>query len=197
MSNQPGWGAPQQPYAPTPQPPRKTGAGKVVGLSCLGVLVACLLIAVVAVAAFSDGDGGSNRPDTSVAATPGETAEEPGEASKSEEKAGSSNKEEAKPEGDAKATSTQAQRFKTFVEKNGTPTEKEAVRHVTKVQGADEQNDIMDAAEVFTDYSGGMMGTHANDGKLIASAFADWRDSENGLVTVYDKDGEILSNGNF
>ncbi len=106
-------------------------------------------------------------------------------------------KDVAKPEGDAKATATQAERFEAFVEKNGTTTEKEAVRHVTKVQGADEQNDIMDTAEVFTDYSGGMMGTHAEDGKLIASAFADWRSSENGLVTVYGGDGEILSNGNF
>lgn len=198
MSNQPAWGAPQQPYPPTPQPPRKTGAGKVIGLSCLGVLAACLLIAVVAVAAFSDGDGESKRPDTSVAATPMKTAEQPEEAPESEGKAGNPpGKDVAKPEGDAKATATQAERFKAFVEKNGTTTEKEAVGHVTKVQGADEQNDIMDTADVFTDYSGGMMGAHSKDGKLIASAFADWRSSENGLVTVYDRDGEILSNGNF
>jgi hypothetical protein len=65
------------------------------------------------------------------------------------------------------------------------------------VTGADEQNDILDSAEVFTDYSGGLLGPHAGDGKLIASAFASCYDSENGLVTVYDKNGEVLSNGNF
>jgi hypothetical protein len=37
---------------------------------------------------------------------------------------------------------------------------------------------------------------------LVASAFADWQKSrgqasENGLVTVYDKNAEILSNGQF
>ncbi|MET8094844.1 hypothetical protein ABZV29_00015 [Streptomyces sp. NPDC005236] len=57
-------------------------------------------------------------------------------------------------------------------------------------------------ADVYTDYSGGMFGPHANDGKLIASAFADWqksrgKSSENGLVTVYDKGAETLSNGKF
>ncbi|KAF4405549.1 hypothetical protein CRI70_23660 [Streptomyces sp. Ru87] len=106
---------------------------------------------------------------------------------------------EAEPEAakDEPAEKSQAEQFKDFVTKNGTPQEKEAARHVTKVQGADEQNDFLDSAEVYTDYTGGLMGPHQADGKLLASAFADWKDSENGLVTIYDADGEILSNGNF
>ena len=71
------------------------------------------------------------------------------------------------------------------------------MKHVTKVTGADKNNDILDTAEVFTDYTGGLIGPHASDGKLIASAFASCYESKNGLVTVYDEKGEILSNGNY
>ncbi|CAM5351277.1 putative protein OS=Streptomyces tendae OX=1932 GN=GUR47_27775 PE=4 SV=1 [Streptomyces tendae] len=92
---------------------------------------------------------------------------------------------------------SQAEQFQAFVRKNGTPGEKDAVAHVTKVQGADEQNDILDAADVYTDFTGGIMGEGTGPAKLIASAFADWKDSENGLVTVYDADGELLGNGQF
>lgn len=81
--------------------------------------------------------------------------------------------------------------------KNGTPKEKAAVAHVLKVQGADQQNDILDSADVYTDFTGGLMGEGSGPSKLIASAFADWKDSKNGLVTVYDADGEIITNGNF
>ncbi|WP_208840492.1 hypothetical protein [Streptomyces sp. 2BBP-J2] len=92
---------------------------------------------------------------------------------------------------------SQAEQFKAFVEENGTAQEKEAVSHVTKVQGADEQNDILDTADVYTDFTGGIMGEGTGPAKLIASAFADWKQSENGLVTVYDADGELLGNGQF
>jgi len=92
---------------------------------------------------------------------------------------------------------TQAEEFTACVNKNGTPTEKTAVKHVTKVTGADKQNNILDAAEVYTDYSGGMMGPHQGEGKLIATAFTSCYESDNGLVTVYDKDGEMLSNAQF
>ncbi|WP_405845523.1 hypothetical protein OG528_05720 [Streptomyces platensis] len=51
--------------------------------------------------------------------------------------------------------------------------------------------------KMSTDFTGGLMGPHQSEGKLIASAFADWKESKNGLVTVYDVKGEILSNGNF
>lgn len=98
---------------------------------------------------------------------------------------------------DAASKRTPAEEFKAFVDGHGTATEKRAVKHVTKVHGAEEQNDVLDAPEIYTDYSGGITGPHQTDGKLIASAFADWKHSKNGVVTVYDKDGEILSNGEF
>lgn len=99
-------------------------------------------------------------------------------------------------------TKSAVQQFKEYVSKNGTPTEAAAVKHVTKIQGGDDINNILDTADVYTDYTGGMMGGHANDGKLIATAFADWQQSrgkasENGLVTVYDANAEVLSNGKF
>src|SRR5690606_31844260 len=99
--------------------------------------------------------------------------------------------------GKGAGTLSQAEQFKAFVEKNGSPQEKKAVAHVTKVQGAEEQNDILDAADVYTDFTGGLMGEGAGPAKLIASAFADWKQSKNGLVTVYDANGELLGNGEF
>ena len=94
-------------------------------------------------------------------------------------------------------TRTQAEEFTACVNKNGTPTEKAAVGHVTKVTGADKQNNILDSVEVYTDFTGGLVGPHANEGKLIATAFTSCYESDNGLVTVYDKDAEILANANF
>lgn len=91
------------------------------------------------------------------------------------------------------ATSSQAERFQECVGRTGTASEKKAVKHVTKVTGADEHNRIADLADVYTDYSGGLMGEHAGDGRLIASAFTSCYKSSNGLVTVYDKDGELLA----
>jgi hypothetical protein len=54
-------------------------------------------------------------------------------------------------------------------------------------------------AEVFTSYTGGMMGPNAGKGKLIAGAFATCTSTSNGsgLVTIYDAGGEMLSNGNY
>ncbi|MFI8834424.1 hypothetical protein ACIGPN_25815 [Streptomyces afghaniensis] len=40
-------------------------------------------------------------------------------------------------------------------------------------------------------------GPHQGEGKLIASAFTSRYESKNGLVTVYDKDGELLANANY
>ncbi|MFD6414848.1 hypothetical protein [Streptomyces sp. NPDC060194] len=99
--------------------------------------------------------------------------------------------------GPAAEEKTQAEAFQACVAKSGTPTEKSAVEDVTKVTGTDKRNDILDAAEVYTDFTGGMVGPHAGKGKLIASAFASCHESGNGLVTVYDQDGEILSSGNY
>jgi hypothetical protein len=163
------------PQAVPPQPRRNWFARHKV-LTAIGAL-----ISVIAIGGIVSG-GGKDSDDSDGSGT-----------------AASAPRKQADPEqGDVKpADKSQARQFTDFVAKNGTPTEKAAVKHVTKVQGADKQNDVLDSAEVWTDYSGGMMGPHASDGKLIASAFADWKDSENGLVTVYDAEGEILSNGNF
>ncbi|MBQ0883342.1 hypothetical protein KBZ94_00120 [Streptomyces sp. RM72] len=155
----------------------KIALGAVVGIAVIGALSA------------NSGDGdGDARSDGRTSASSGEKADGG--------KAGGGS--DAKPAEDkAVEKASQAEQFKAFVRKNGTPKEKDAVSHVTKVQGADEQNDILDAADVYTDFTGGIMGEGTGPAKLIASSFADWKDSENGLVTIYDADGELLGNGQF
>lgn len=176
---QPNQPHPQQPGygAPAPQPPKKRGVGKIAGLGCAGIL------ALFVIAAVATGGGGDESSDTSNKDKAVAAEGKPGDDSP--EKAGSADE---KP---------QAEQFRSCVAENGTATEKAAVEHVTKVTGADKRNDILDAAEVFTDFSGGMMGPHQGEGKLIASAFTSCYESENGLVTVYDKDGELLANANY
>lgn len=156
----------------------------------LGAVVGIVVIGVVS-ANSGDGDNGNgnggNGGGTSAAAdkNAGDKAGKADDAAKSD----------AGDKGASKAS--QAEQFKAFVAKNGTPKEKDAVAHVLKVQGADQQNDILDSADVYTDFTGGLTGEGSGPSKLIASAFADWKDSKNGLVTVYDADGEIITNGNF
>lgn len=159
----------------------------------LGAVVGVVVIGAVS-ANSGDADGGSTGKGSSTSAR-----QQPGGA-------GAGGGADAKPAGDEAGgksvdkgveKASQAEQFKAFVKKNGTPQEKQAVAHVTKVQGAEEQNDILDAADVYTDFTGGIMGEGTGPAKLIASAFADWKQSENGLVTVYDAEGELLGNGNF
>lgn len=172
---QPGYG-----YPPAPQPPKKRGFAKIAGLGCAGIL-AIIVIAAIATSGGGDDSSDTSNKDKAVAAdsnaaddtATGEAKEEP-----AEEK-------------------TQAEQFQACVAKSGTDTEKAAVKHVTKVTGADKRNDILDAPEVFTDFTGGLVGPHAGEGKLIASAFTSCYESDNGLVTVYDKGGEILANANY
>jgi hypothetical protein len=167
----------------------KIALGAVVGIAVIGAMSA------------NSGDGdGDARSDSRASASAGEKAG--GAKADGDEKTDGGEKTDgasgAKPaEGKAVEKASQAEQFKAFVRKNGTPKEKDAVSHVTKVQGADEQNDILDAADVYTDFTGGIMGEGTGPAKLIASAFADWKDSENGLVTIYDADGELLGNGQF
>jgi hypothetical protein len=167
----PGYGA------PAPQPPKKRGVGKIAGLGCAGIL------ALFVVAAVATGGGGDDSSDTS-------------NKDKAVAADGKSGSDGAKKAGAAEEK-PQAEQFRDCAAKNGTATEKAAVEHVTKVTGADKRNDILDAAEVFTDFSGGLMGPHQGEGKLIASAFTSCYESKNGLVTVYDKDGELLANANY
>ncbi|MFI6093181.1 hypothetical protein [Streptomyces sp. NPDC051218] len=173
----PGWGAqPQQ--SPQPHPPKKSKTGKTLGFGCLGVVALIVVVAVFGAATggdSTDGAGSDQAATTNDKPTSGEAKKDP----PSEDKA------------------SQADQFKACVAKGGSASEKAAAKHVTKVTGADKNNDVLDAAEVFTDFTGGIMGPHASDGKLIASAFGSCYDSENGLVTVYDKSGEMLSNGNY
>ncbi|OWA10739.1 hypothetical protein B9W64_21845 [Streptomyces sp. CS159] len=171
----------------------KIALGAVVGIAVIGAMSA------------NSGDGeGDGKSDSRTSASAGENADggakDKGGAEKGDEKGGEKpgGAADAKPAEDkAVEKASQAEQFKAFVQKNGSPNEKDAVSHVTKVQGADEQNDILDAADVYTDFTGGFMGEGSGPAKLIASAFADWKDSENGLVTVYDADGELLGNGQF
>lgn len=163
----------QTPQFGSPQPPPKKKKR-----GCLYVFLGATVIGIIIAAASSNGSKGTSDPDP----TPTRPALTGGKNDKS--------------------SASSVEQFKAYVAKNGTATEKAASQHVTKIQGADKKNDILDAPEVYTDYSGGITGPHTSDGKLIASTFADWMtsrdmDSKNGLVTVYDKTGEILSNGNY
>ncbi|WP_431993487.1 hypothetical protein [Streptomyces albogriseolus] len=154
----------------------------------LGAVVGIVVIGAVSANA-GDSDTGTADKGTSASAD-----RQPGGAKDAGAGAGA-DAGEGKEKAEKKAS--QAEQFKAFVGENGTAQEKEAVSHVTKVQGADEQNDILDTADVYTDFTGGIMGEGTGPAKLIASAFADWKQSENGLVTVYDADGELLGNGQF
>ncbi|WP_328428056.1 hypothetical protein [Streptomyces sp. NBC_00443] len=187
---QPGYGYPQQPGwgAPPPQPPKRK-TGKVLGIIG-GVFVG--LIVIGAIAGGGDDSTDSSNKDKAIAATSDKPKAAEEAADKPADEAADKPAEEA-----PAADKSQAEQFKDCVTKSGTAAEKAAVGHVTKVTGADKSNDILDAAEVFTDYSGGFMSENAGDAKLIASAFASCYESENGLVTVYGKDGDMISNGNY
>ncbi|MFF4473363.1 hypothetical protein ACFYZ3_27795 [Streptomyces sp. NPDC001599] len=169
------------------------------GMKTKIVLGAVVGVAVVGALSANAGDGdGDTRSDNRTSASAGEKQDGAGADGAKTDGAKTDGASEAKPAEDkAVEKASQAEQFKAFVRKNGTPKEKDAVSHVTKVQGADEQNDILDAADVYTDFTGGIMGAGTGPAKLIASAFADWKDSENGLVTIYDADGELLGNGQF
>jgi hypothetical protein len=154
-----------------------------------GKWIAGGIVALVVIGAASGGNDDTSKP----------KADKPAVVQSETPKAAGKSKATSKPKAAPKSVKEQ---FAAYVTKHGTATEVAAVKHVTKVQGGDEINNILDTADVYTDYSGGMFGQHGNDGKLIASAFADWqksrgKSSDNGLVTVYDKDAETLSNGKF
>ncbi|MFJ8200001.1 hypothetical protein [Streptomyces sp. NPDC096152] len=197
---QPGWNGQQQPgqtpaewagpaappqWGPPPQPPRKSGAGKIIGFGCLGIVALFLLIGIIGAVASGGSDStDSSKKDKAVSAASGEP------------KVDQSQKAPAKEE-PAQGTKSQAEQFQACVAKSGTPTEKAAVKHVTKVTGTDKRNDVLDAAEVWTDYTGGFMSSNAGDAKLIASAFTSCYESKNGLVSIYGKDGDLIANANY
>ncbi|MEV7466136.1 hypothetical protein AB0O20_06425 [Streptomyces kronopolitis] len=189
MTYQPAPGQQPHPGMYPPPPPKKLGTGAKIGIGCGGAFAALLVIGIIGAAV---GGGSDDKPSTKAdkaAAAPKEEAKAKSDAKPAEKK----NKPKPKPA----APESAADQLKAFINKRGTPAEKTAATHITKVQGAGDQNNILDTADVYTDYTGGMIGPHAADGKLIASAFADWKNSKNGLVTIYDAKGEILSNGKF
>ncbi|MFG2424430.1 hypothetical protein ACGFWD_36005 [Streptomyces sp. NPDC048448] len=173
--------------APAPGPPRKRGVGRVAVLGCLGVLGLAVIIGIAGAAggggADGDGDGDSGASNSSS------VHNEAKNEAKNDARDGSG-------AGDA-GPGSRAADFRSCVDKNGSAAEKAAVRHITRVTGADERNNILNAPEVFTDFSGGLTGPHQGEAKLIASAFSSCYESDNGLVTVYDRTGEILANGDF
>ncbi|MFC8707172.1 hypothetical protein ACFUIV_34035 [Streptomyces anulatus] len=192
---QPGWG--QQPHQGAPggfpggpvPPPKQSWVARHKVLTIVGSVFAFLI--VVGIAAGGGDDSADTKADT-VATAPDKADAKPAAPAKDKEA-----EKPASEDGPVPKKLSQADEFKVFINENGTAAEKAAAKHIVKVQGADSDNGILDSADVYTDYPGGMMGPHQGDGKLLASAFADWKDSENGLVTIYDKDGELLSNGNY
>lgn len=112
-------------------------------------------------------------------------------------------KDDAKPKEDAPKSTVEE--FTAYVNAHGTGPEKEAAKHVTKIIGGDKGNDILDTAEIHTDYTGSIMDLDSGvsgSGKLLASSFAEWqksrdKDSKNGLVSVYNASGDLISNGQY
>jgi len=107
--------------------------------------------------------------------------------------------------GAARSTGVAARagRFKAFVNRHGTAPQKSAVSHVTAVEWIDERDGVPTAVDVHTDFTGGLTGKGPGPSRLIATAFAHWihaHDSpvtDDGLVTVYDTDGDLIGGGNF
>ncbi|MGA5416379.1 hypothetical protein [Streptomyces pseudogriseolus] len=167
------------------------------GMKSKIVLGAVVGLVVIGAVSANGGDSGSGSADKGASAS---ADKQPGGAKDAGADTGAGEgqgADAADKGGETEEKASQAEQFKAFVQENGTDQEKEAVSHVTKVQGADDQNDILDTADVYTDFTGGIMGEGTGPAKLIASAFADWKQSANGLVTVYDADGELLGNGQF
>lgn len=130
-----------------------------------------------------------------------ETTPTTSSSSSSEKESGGGS--DAKPKEDAPKSTVEE--FKAYVQANGTGPEKEAAGHVTKIIGADKNQNILDTAEIHTDYTGGIMDVDsgaAGNGKLLATVFAEFQksrgmDSKNGLVSVYNGKGELISNGEY
>ncbi|MGW7194866.1 hypothetical protein [Streptomyces chryseus] len=197
MSQQYPYPPPQQPFQP-PQAPRKSWAARnpaATVLIVLGGVVGVFFVFVVVIGLAIGGSGSDGgKPSEAVAAESSTPLKKP--AGEPTGKADTKPAEKPKPKSVPRELS-QADQFKAFVAKSGLAGEKQAVKHVTKVQGADEQNDILDTAEIHTDFSGGFMSPDHGKAQLIASAFADWKDSKNGLVSVYGEDGKLIANGNY
>lgn len=191
MANPSEWG-----YGPPSVPPKKTH--KIRNTFFVVFFLFVGLIVIVAVSASAESDKPSPTPSQGSTEQPKETPAPKEEAPKEEpapaEPAPTGEKEEPAPAPDR----SDAEEFKAFATANGSPEEKAAVDHVVKVQGNSEDS-FVPMVEVHTNLTGDMMSSDASTGKLIATAYADWKTSDegSGLVTVYNATGDIMSNGNF
>jgi hypothetical protein len=174
----------QPPYAPTrQQPPKKRHTGRNI---LLGV------VAVVVVAGIASAVSSSNHGSTPTASSSATALQTTAQASPTQ----------ARTTRAAAPQLSEVQLFQKWVAGHEGPKTAAAAKHVTKIQGADQVDNIMDSADVYTDYTGGLMGGDTGNAQLIVSAFSDWqtsrgKHSSNGLVTVYDQDGNVLGNGNW
>ncbi|WNM35800.1 hypothetical protein RKE30_38330 [Streptomyces sp. Li-HN-5-11] len=214
---QPGYAqqAPQQPGFPQqpgyahqpgyPQPPAPPKKRSKVKLGCLGFL-AVIVIGGIASVAGSGSDDSTAGAASTAASTGSSKGGHPSKTTGSPKTTGSSKGTgSSNGTGSAKTATPQqstADAFKAYVKKHESAKTREAAAHVTKVQGADKNNDVLDTAEIYTDYTGDLVSADAGNAKLLASAFADFqagrgKASKNGLVTVYNVDGDVLSNGNY
>ncbi|MBB1261842.1 hypothetical protein [Streptomyces alkaliterrae] len=168
-------GSADHPY--TPPPPPRGGRGKALGFGCLGALIVLAFLVVVALAVRDDGGDSEELPSPTPATT---GPADPGV----EEPEGPEAREEAA-------------EFRECVEENGTDPEKMALQRVTAVTGSRDLNRENAAAEVFTDLPGGRVGPSIGQARLIAGAFASCYEADNGTVTVYSADGNMLATGRF
>lgn len=87
--------------------------------------------------------------------------------------------------------------FKAFVTSNGTPQEQEAVNHVTKIKS----DEWMATADIHTDLTQdkGLSTKGMDMGNLISSSYAEFNptDEGDGMVTIYDSSGGVLTIGNY
>ncbi|MER5404144.1 hypothetical protein [Streptomyces sp. NPDC002769] len=190
QQQQPGRGGPPQVAdygTPAPEPPAKRGVGRAMAFGGLGVLGLAVIVGIAGATGGGgpDGDGDGDIGASNSSSVHSGVKDEAHNDSRDGSGAGDT------------GPGSQAADFKSCADKNGTAAEKAAVRHITRVTGADKRSNILDTPEVFTDFGGGLTGPHQGEGKLIASAFSSCYESDNGLVTVYDKAGEILANGTF
>lgn len=177
-------GYPHGPAPYQPRPPKKGLSNWAITGICVGSVFGVLILFGLLLGGGDSDTGTATRKADTVAAAPKDTTDDkPADAAPAKE---------AEPK-----TQSQADQFKAYIQTNGTPAEKAAVAHVTKVQGADKENGYLDTAQVWTDFTGGLLGPHSGEGKILASAFADWRQSKNGLVSIYGEDGKLISNGNY
>ncbi|MFE3004227.1 MULTISPECIES: FxLYD domain-containing protein [unclassified Streptomyces] len=93
-----GWGQQPPQWGGQPPAPKKSSAGKIVGLGCLGIVGLLVVIGVVGAVAMGGDDGGE------ASSKPATTVSEPAAAPEKEPEEDAPAKEPSGPEGDVKIT---------------------------------------------------------------------------------------------